>query len=424
MISDTINSSIIVYDIIDRYNIQSNDFATRTPDWIVSAMKEIGVKSALKTTIHKVTFSNNRVLLPKFCETIDMVLINDRKVDYAESLYIIDTEIELNRGLRFLGDPTNHDFNNEVITASSNGDLDPDFADGNNQMFYRVETGWLHTNVRFGTIEIKYKSLPNIMDEMLGIQFPLIPDGQHTKNAIMWFILRTMLMRGYIHPILNLKDNSPFTNPAIAYERERLLAQVEVASPNRDSREKWIHPMSALFGKRRPIWIKKNVDEGIVTEVPYRWVADGPASCEVVNGFNTGYQLVPMKKQAKSFDDWVDTLETRVDKIYNEVACPLLYTRAGYAVGINGFVSPTYLTFTVGVNVGIKIDALEGYNYLYISVPTNKTFSVVDDNSLNITSEFEKVGTDNVEGYVNCDVYRTTNTIYTGLGFEFILSVE
>jgi hypothetical protein len=424
MISDTINSSVLIHDIIDRYNIQSSDFATRTPDWIVSAMKDIGVRSALKTDMYMFVFNNNRVLLPKFCETIDMVLINNHKVDYAESMYIINTNIELNRNLRFLGDPTQHNFNNEIISASFNGELDPDFSNGNNQMFYRIDNGWLHTNVRYGTIEIKYKHLPNIMDEMFGIQFPIIPDGHHTKEAIMWFILRTILMRGYIHPILNLKENSPFTNPAIAYKQERLAATIELSSPNRDSREKWIYPMSALFGKRKPLWIKQDIIENLEATPSVRWIADGPSSCEVESGFHTGWQLVPKKKQVKVFDEWQYTDDTRVDRIYNIIACPLLYTRAGYSVGLSGFASPTYLTFNAGVHMGINIPPTAGYNYIYVSIPVNKTFSVIDNNSVNISSEFELIGQDNTEGYVDCNIHRSINTLYTELGFEFILIIE
>lgn len=423
MISNVINSSILIYDISDRYNIQSKDYVMSAPDWIVSAMREIGIRPALKTLIYETKFSNNRLLLPKFCENIDMVLISDRKVSYAESLYVLDKSVELNRGLNFIGDPTVNPSHSEIISGEEIGEIDPYFADDNNPMFYRIENGWLHTNVRFGKIEVKYKAIPTLLDDSIGIEFPIIPDGEHTKSAIMLYILKTLLMRGYIHPILNLKENNPLINPGIAYAAEMIEARIELNSPNRDSREKYVHPMSALFGKRRPIWIKRNEEKETVVTSTDRWINDGNSYCEVVNGFNTGYLLTPRKKQVYSFGDWVDTGETEVIRSYNDQACPLLKLAFGYCIDMT-FTSPTYVAFTEGVNIGIDIPPKAGYNYLFVSIPINKTFTVADNNSLNITSEFEKVGTDNRENFVNCDLYRTTDVFYTELGFEFILNIE
>lgn len=236
----------------------------------------------------------------------------------------------------------------------------------------------------------------------------------------MWYILRTLLMRGYVHPYLKLDSPNPETNPAIAFRKYATLARISLNSPNMDERKKYTYPMASIFGVR-PTYHVDKVEKIIVPKVEEQWVSDGEPYCEFVDSNNTGILLIPEKKQQLISNVWVDTLITRTRREENSIMCPIRSLRGGYATGDDVFSNPTYFAILNDSPIGVQIEPIDDYKYLYIVVPTIRKFSVFNDISLNITSEFEKVGVDNSDLFVNCDVYRTRNKFYFGIGFEFAI---
>jgi hypothetical protein len=233
---------------MDRYGIASEDFVTRAPNWIKACITDLGYIVNLESTSYEATYNHSRCLLPPFCENVERVIINGEKIVYSDLFYLRDDNVDLNRGVGLI-------FNN------NDGEVDPleitvDESDYGNVVhpFYRISNGWLHTNVTSGYIEIIYKKYPTEFNEVLGLECPMIPDEFNTRQAIIWFILQTMLMRGYVHPLLSLKDNNPLLNPGIAYEKHKLQSRISLNSPNIDKRARYTNPLGSLFGKRKTVY--------------------------------------------------------------------------------------------------------------------------------------------------------------------------
>jgi len=369
MIFNTISSVEVVFAVIDRFGIKSEDFITRSPSWIKACLDELKLRESYVTDVKPIKFNNNRCLLPPFTKTVEWVVIDGHRCDYNESLYLEDSLVSLNRDVVFEGDIFGE--GTDIISISHDDEVDVEFASSGMPYFYKISNGWLHTNVRYGTAEIKYSHTQTVLDKDLGLEFPVIPDEFNTKEAIMYFILRTMLMRGYIHPILNLKENNIMTNPDLAYIKYSGLARIHVARPNADSRKKWSYPMATLHGVRKPIYKPIPKVSGTIVN---------PDTFSQYHGF---YAIAQ------------DVFENKVEFVYEE-----------------------------NKNILIAIPALEAFSYLYISVPSTKQFSVFNQLSLDVTNEFIEVGQDIAVGYYDNTVYRMVNKFYTGVPFQFSIEIE
>jgi hypothetical protein len=425
---------------MDNYNIKSSDFAQRANNWISDFLDELKSRSTYQTSIRTFNFYNNRLLLPKFCKSVDLIVINGRKADYDESLYVIEEGIDLNRNVGLINNP-NFEGNGELMdtyipneSIDIEGRLISEENDGyptltETRPLYIVENGWLKTNVDHGVIEIKYKHTPYVFDKTFALEFPLIPNEINTRKAAMFYILKTMLMRGYIHPVLNLKDPNEFVNPALAYERYLKLARIALGKVNRDAREKWTRPFAALIGKRRRFYIPTTVVSETVESEPvaiftYRWI-ESSSYCEVVNDTNTGV-LIHMEKEQVSVNGgtWVDT-DTPVREKYREVnitACPI--TVGSYHMYM--CVSPTDYDYENEVEIPYSNTAIlntpttPGYAYFFISLPETKEFSLVDSMNQNLRSIMIEVGAD---GDRNNIIYRLPDMYATDFSTMFVLTL-
>ena len=187
MISSFISSSVCIFDIIDRYNIQSEDFVSRCSKWISNAIDDIGYIVNLESFSYETKFDNGRCLLPEFCKGVDLVIINGVKADYNENFTLRDDYVPLNRGVE-----TILNLNNGIVNSL---DIEVDENDFNKVPgpYYKIANGWFHSNVKSGYAEIIYKQYPVEFNEILGLSFPIIPDEYNTKEAIMYYILQILL---------------------------------------------------------------------------------------------------------------------------------------------------------------------------------------------------------------------------------------
>lgn len=371
---NTISSSVCVFDIIDRYNIKSQDFVTRSPNWIESCLDDLKLRNNTIPKVHKTRFNNNRVLLPKFCKGIDWVVLDNNpriRGQYNESMYIVDNDIELNRKGVFEGELLEE---NEIVDIDNNVELDSSFYSGDMPFFYRISNGWLHTNVSFGTIEIKYKELETVFDSDLGLEFPVIPDEYNVKESIICFILKTIIMRGYVHPLLNFKDRDITLNPALGYQFYAPKARIYVARCNADARSKWIKPLASLFGKRKPIYIQNNIGE---------------------DGYSTITPNIP-------------------------IVTPTFPKRIRIAAA-QIFENPVTIEYVKNETINITVPVVSGFNYFFISIPKGDIMTVRNSLNMNVTSEFTKIGSDIEVGYFENDLYRMNNQFYTGSSNLFTL---
>ena len=102
---------------------------------------------------------------------------------------------------------------------------------------YWVSNNWIHTNINHGDIVVRYRAIPYEYDSETNMTFPLIYNDELLKLAIKLYVLKMMLNRGYVHPIQNLKDNNPFTNPALYLEQIRFKVRTSCNKFTKDRRE-------------------------------------------------------------------------------------------------------------------------------------------------------------------------------------------
>ena len=78
------------------------------------------------------------------------------------------------------------------------------------------------------------------------------------------------------------------------------------------------------------------------------------------------------------------------------------------------------------VNKEIKLNSplKDGYNYFFISIPANKKFVIKDEMRSDASSDFQKVGEDNREGYWNNNIYKFREIYSTGYSRNFYLTIS
>lgn len=415
MILHWINPSEVIASVFDEYNIKSSDFIQRTPDWINKVLQELKINKNLEPVIIQDTFSAYKYFIGPFVKKIDEVYLNTNIARYNNEFIVEASYVDSNKPVNTIGDI------NSNISIGINTDITKQVLDDKlNSYYYNVENSFIKTNLYSGHIKIMAHTMKGVLDDITGLFFPLIPDEVHTKNAIQCFILKTILMRGYVHPILNLRENNPFVNPALKYKIELDLARVAINSMNKAERKEARTPFIGLFGKENKLVLNQddlNMDTYKIFENS-RWINDGDSYCEIINGSNTGYLIQPQLKQIMRDGIWLDTLETRNDKTINLNACPINYIKIGYSF-TNNTPAYTYVSGN-GNNVAVITNTVEDTDkFLYLSVPINLDTVAFEGDTLSDSTQFEYIGNVTTPTGSTNKVYKSLNTIYLGFGVNF-----
>ena len=105
------------------------------------------------------------------------------------------------------------------------------------QPYYYISNNWIHTNIDYGTIHLRYRALPVVYDSIINMDVPLIYNNGPLKKYLKLYVLKQMLLRGYKHPVVSLTANNPYTNPAIELDRMRIQVRVSCNKFSNDRRE-------------------------------------------------------------------------------------------------------------------------------------------------------------------------------------------
>lgn len=227
-----INSAVLVAELIQDYNIQSNDFITRFPNWVVQCLGDLNIRQAYVEKYAELAIEGSKTKLPDFYRSIIAVYINNRKATpknpYDEAVLKKDDNNIIFTTVKtpYFNSLGNIEF---PLTISSSNNKTEDELDSKESVEYYINQGWLHTpNLDSGIAKIYYLAIPVIYDGNLNMNFPLIYNDEILKEAIKLFILKRMLNRGYVHPIQNLSTNNPYTNPALRYDQIRYRVRTSV----------------------------------------------------------------------------------------------------------------------------------------------------------------------------------------------------
>ena len=251
MINDYINSKNLLARIDDDYSIQSSDYIAKFNNWVLNVLKDIAIKQIYQELHTTIEFNNYRCKLPNNINKVYAIYINNYK-----ALLDVNSRLKLTSSQNtFVSDFNGNIYENKILPESvipledtvvltneqtiiSNLAKKQDmYSNGDVHINYKISQGWIHTNVESGTCEIIAGAFPYLYDNDLDIMFPLIPNDENLINAIIQYCLKTILLRGYKHPILSLEKNNEIINPAMSYETYKKKARVSCNSLSPDAKE-------------------------------------------------------------------------------------------------------------------------------------------------------------------------------------------
>lgn len=219
-----VSSAILIPEIYSDYNINSDDFISRFPNWIYNALDELNFVQAYVDKSSNIEIVNYRGKLPDdFKGVIDLII---------DTIKIKLREPNANNYNTKFKDIIEKEDSTEVINKSFDKDTKV-----KSEVEYYISNNWIHTNIESTTIHLKYKAIPTEIDVNSGIEFPMIYDEGLLRRYLKLYIIRQILLRGYKHPVLNLKDNNPMINPGLELMNMRNAVRVACNKFNKDRRE-------------------------------------------------------------------------------------------------------------------------------------------------------------------------------------------
>lgn len=246
MIHKFINSKILIAKVYDEYNIQSDDFTSRLPNWTYNVLRQIKVKQVYVIKNIQIEYDNNKIYIPQYIDKVYGIKINGV---LAKPIFSDEIRVKTKMGnspvMGIDGTlfPTEKNIM-EFITTNTESTSLPEIEDSiftqevlsnmgitktafdmqyvnqgiSEEPTYKINNGWIHTNIEYGTCEIICGTIPFEYDSELDMIFPLIPDDEYLKEAITQYCLMNMLRRGLKHHTLTLQANNRYVNPAQGYD--------------------------------------------------------------------------------------------------------------------------------------------------------------------------------------------------------------
>lgn len=164
--------------------------------------------------------------------------------------------------------------------------------------------------------------------------------------------------------------------------------------------------------------------QDVISDV--RWLPTDSSYCEVMGGYNTGTKIVVFKEQKRlEPSDWTDTGRTEERSSQDVTSCPIVPYRAAMSVGAQwDSFSSVDVPFSFGVQTSLNTPVNSGYNFLFLSIPSGRSFSVSDGAGFDISGSFVNMGIqDNVPGYRQNIVYRKNPKFASSKSLNFKLTI-
>jgi len=228
MIYNLVSSAEIIARISEDYNINHADYINRVPQWVHQAMCELDINIAFIPTYITIPIVERIGLLPKNIKMVTGVegngvrlnriygksSINTRELDTSDAVVLTTL------GSTIYGDNITIDVENNKINVEAtkirtyNNETIVQVSPSEKYNYILLPNGKIEVNSDCDYVTIYYLSYPIEFDVIFGFDAPQIPDNEHVKIALTWYVLRNILMRGYVHPIIKLGGVDPEYDPA------------------------------------------------------------------------------------------------------------------------------------------------------------------------------------------------------------------
>lgn len=195
-----VSSKAIIAKAFRDLKLDNDSFVADALEWIGEGLEFIGVHSGLEKDHEDVTITNFRGHLPCDLHLISTVEYNGMRLNYGSNPQL--------HGLHKDSSAVSNPYALEVVytayVTDPNGGNQATFQEipaskvHSGDMFYTLNPGKIETSFESGTVRIHYMKIP-----LDGDNFPLVPDNATVKEALIWYILRQLVMGGYRHPIFS-----------------------------------------------------------------------------------------------------------------------------------------------------------------------------------------------------------------------------
>jgi len=222
-----ISGNTIVGTVYDEFNIKSDDWVNRVPNWIYRALRILDTKKIYTNNLIKDTFSNHKIELPEYEGTIKLltidgaVIINRDRIDLpiaTTSITITSTDIVSTNDTFNVNNALSKD--ESLIANSINTNIN------NVSNAHYIEQNILYTVVESGTYRLWYEAIPAQFEEQFQTYVPMIPDIEEVIQYLKWNIFKNILSRGYIHPVYSLGNRNQEYDPNIQFKANRMKAKL------------------------------------------------------------------------------------------------------------------------------------------------------------------------------------------------------
>lgn len=198
------------------FRINSTAYIHDLPLWITDALSELKVMLPVEPNHVRRTVVNNLAALPDDLHSLSIITKDNVPVRRSNKVMLPIIEPQQYNEMVSIVIPvvqtkTDATVNTTIKTIPAEVDVTG---------FNTVHTYLLHHSkvlefsFESGIVDIYYGRVPTTTDELTGIRCPMIPDDGSVMQYLTASVLTNLLYQGYKHPILNLNNNSVYTNPA------------------------------------------------------------------------------------------------------------------------------------------------------------------------------------------------------------------
>lgn len=207
-----IRGNEVIARVMNDFTIDNSQWIYSAPLWMMDGLSKLSIPTIWQYAYYPITVSAYKFQLP--CDLKLLIAIE------------YDSMRLRRRGT--------------LLNMSAEGLESKGFASDNS--YELLGDGWIGTSFEEGDIVVHYRRPLCDYDKERDILIPKIPDNPFAIEALEWYLLLSILRKGFKHPVFDLNSKVPYTNPATMWETMQKRARNSLSSFDADER----HEISIL----------------------------------------------------------------------------------------------------------------------------------------------------------------------------------
>ncbi len=210
-----ISGNTIISRVYDEFNLTSDDWVNRVPQWIYQALRLLNNNKVFVNIYIKGKFQEYKIELPEYDGIIKLLSINNNIIinpdhihfdRYNYNILNDPNNTAILDSLPIISDDNTFNINNSLSRdeAVIPNNINTDTFWKHHKQPYFIERNIVYNKYNFGYYKLWYKTIPTEFNDKLQTYIPSIPDIEEVIDNIKWYVFKNMLSRGYKHPIYNL----------------------------------------------------------------------------------------------------------------------------------------------------------------------------------------------------------------------------